>query len=240
VDGPSLLVSFWYLKSFQRNRSRFVFRDWVMDSGAFSAMQAGKSIDLDAYNAACKELLALDPQLKEVFGLDVIKGDWRQSRRNYEKSWSAGIPVIPCWHRGEPWDVLVGYAKDYPKIAIGGLVGTGTTAAQKRHAIGQAFARVWPKPIHGFGLMADDLILDFPFHSVDATNWALAPRKFGSWREYGTIRVGTKVTIRSQVEYYLKLEQQARRRWQREMTALNFGDAPNLRLVSTGQEFNYQ
>ena len=37
--SPALLVSYVYLKPFLANRHRYCYRDWVMDSGAFSARQ---------------------------------------------------------------------------------------------------------------------------------------------------------------------------------------------------------
>jgi hypothetical protein len=235
-ERPSFLVSFFFLKNFQRISHTWKFRDWVMDSGAFSAMTAKKPIDHQKYLDTCKELLKTDPTLKEVFGLDVIKGDWRDSLKNYEEAWRQGVPAIPCWHRGEPWDVLEKLARDYPKIAIGGLIGTGTTQAQKRRTIEQVFARIWPKPIHGFGLTNPGLVLEFPFHSVDASTWALAPIAFGKWKQFGDISVRGYVSLQSQIYYYLTVEANARRRWRCEMTLLgdDYQDGPHLRLVNIG------
>jgi len=212
---PSLLVSYYYLDAFLKARPNYQFRSWVMDSGAFSAQNSGKKIDLQAYIECCKEMQARDPLLVEVFALDVI-GDWRASLKNYEEMWRQGVEAIPCWHKGEPWDALMGLAKDYPKIALGGLV--GTPAKAKRKIIEQAFARVWPKPIHGFGLCSQDLVLGFPFHTVDATNWELGPCAFGNWHTFGKLSLrGSKQPLRAEVEWHLKLEEDARRRWRREM-----------------------
>ena len=44
--APALLVSFFYLNLFQDNRHQFHFRDWVLDSGAFSAHNSGVEINL--------------------------------------------------------------------------------------------------------------------------------------------------------------------------------------------------
>src|SRR5688572_4426105 len=64
---PGLLVSYVYLKQFDQHRARFHFRDWVMDSGAFSAHNSGKTIDLQEFTELAKQRLATDPQLTEVF-----------------------------------------------------------------------------------------------------------------------------------------------------------------------------
>ena len=53
-----------------------------------------------------------------------------------------------------------------------------------------------------------------PWDSVDATNWELGPCKFGQWRSFGKMSVrGSKQNLRAEVEYYLKLERKARRKF---------------------------
>lgn len=213
---PALLVSYFYLDPFLKNRHRYAYRDWVMDSGAFSAHASGVPIDLDAYMARCLELMAADPMLIEVYALDVI-GDWRASLANTERMWAAGIPAIPCYHVGEPESVLIGLARDYPKIALGGAVGY---RAKDRWAA-QCFARVWPKPMHGFGFGAEKSIMGLPWHSVDATNWELGPCKFGRWNSFGQMSVrGSKQNLRAEVEWYLALERRARAKWRPQMEQL--------------------
>ena len=117
---PALLVSFYYLEPFLKNRAQYGYRDWVMDSGAFSAHASGKNIDLKEYIETCKRLTETDPTLTEIFSLDVI-GDWKAGVKNLEKMWEAGIPAIPCFHIGEPESLLKSLAREYPKIALGGV-----------------------------------------------------------------------------------------------------------------------
>lgn len=228
-DLPALLVSYFYYEQFKQNRPKYHFRDWVMDSGAFSAHNSGAVIDLKAYIDCCKELMATDPQLTEVFALDVI-GDWKGTLKNTEKMWKAGVPAIPCFHYGEPWDVLLGYAKDYPKIALGGCVGR----RDKDKFAQQCFARVWPKKIHGFGFGAERSLMLLPWHSVDATNWEIGPCKFGRWASFGNASIsvrGSQQNLRAEVEWYLDLERRTRVKWKKEMKQL--ADlAPTVRLVA--------
>jgi hypothetical protein len=223
--APALLVSFFYLKNWLRNRHRYIIRDWVLDSGAFTALQQNIEIDLKDYIETCKRLIDEEEQLTEIYALDVI-GDWRKSLANTERMWKAGIPAIPCYHSGEPWDYLLGIAKDYPKIAIGGMV--GMHGKKIITFADQCFARVWPKPIHGFGVGGRDLIQRLPWHSVDATNWELGPVGFGRWNAFGHMSVrGSRQNLRAEVEFYLDLETRIRARWEREMAKL--GDVPTLR-----------
>lgn len=226
---PAILVSFVYLAGFLKNRHLYDIRDWVLDSGAFSAHASGVEIDLSDFIATSKYLLANDKQLTEVFALDVI-GDWRASLKNCERMWKEGVPAIPCFHVGEPWDLLVSLARDYPKIALGGAVGFRDKEAWAK----QCFARVWPKKIHGFGFGSEKTIMALPFHSVDATNWEIGPCKFGRWASFnGSLRWrGSKQNLRVEVEHYLKIERNAQSRWKKEMALLETQGAPTVRLAA--------
>src|SRR6185437_11816734 len=162
MDRPALLVSYVYLAPFLKNRHRYRYRDWVMDSGAFSAHNSGTGVRLADYTDCCLRLLAEDPTLTEVFALDVI-GDWKASLKNCEAMWAAGVPAVPCYHVGEPESVLLGLARDYPKIALGGCVGY----RDKDLFAANCFARVWPKAVHGFGFGSEKSLMALPWHSVD-------------------------------------------------------------------------
>lgn len=244
--SPALLVSYYYLQPFIENRHRYRYRDWVMDSGAFSAHNSGVEIELNKYIDKCLELQQSDPTLTEVFSLDVIPKDHKpltvqhaaeQSLKNCEEMWRQGVPAIPTFHRGEEESFLYEMAKLYPKIAIGGVA--LLRGDQKRLFCEQVFARVWPKKIHGLGMSSEELVLGLPFHSVDATNWELAPCAFGNWQKFGSMSVrGSNQDLRSQVDFYLNLEAKARVRWAKQMAELEalapspakLGD-PNVRLA---------
>lgn len=229
-NKPALLVSYVYLKPFLEKQNQYQYRDWVLDSGAFSAHNSGTEIKLQDYIDCCKRLMDSDNTLSEVYSLDVI-GDWKASLKNTEEMWRQGIPAIPCYHHGEPWDALKGMAKDYPKIALGGVA---IKWSIKNKFAEQCFARVWPKRIHGFGYGSEKSIMAMPWDSVDATNWEIGPCKFGQWRSFGKMSVrGSKQNLKSEVEYYLKLERKARRKFQKHLAAL--GSEHDYRLsYSTG------
>lgn len=218
---PGILVSYYYLKGFSADQQIYNYRDWVMDSGAYSAWSNNAVIDLDEYIEKCKELLAIDPTLKEVYALDVI-GDWQASKKNVEKMWNAGVPAIPCFHMREPESLLLHYAKDYPKIAFGGMV--GTSFKQKNVWAKAMMSKVWPKKVHGFGLGSESTVLSIPFHSVDSTNW-LAPQKFGSrfknFRGKISLKPGSNWDLSSEIEWFVKLEERARHRWAKQMKELD-------------------
>lgn len=215
---PAILVSFFYYKVFARVREQYAFRDWAMDSGAFSAHNSGVSIDLDEYIEMCKHLMETDGQLSDVFALDVI-GDWRASAANTEKMWAAGVPAIPTYHLGEPEAHLLDMAGQYPKIALGGAVGVASST--KIRWATQCFARVWPKRIHGLGFGSEKAIMTLPFHSVDASNWQTGAACYGNWKTFGLMSVpGGGKNIRAEVEWHLDLERRAKIRWKNEMAEL--------------------
>jgi hypothetical protein len=229
VLRPALLVSYVYLEQFAKNRHRFNYRDWVLDSGAYSAHNSGTEVNLQKYIDVCKQLQAEDRTLTEVFALDVI-GDWKASLKNCETMWAQGVEAIPTFHVGEPESALLGMARDYPKIALGGCV----RYRKKDEFAAQCFARVWPKKIHGFGFWSEPSLLKVPWHSVDATSWEIRPCQFGKWQSFGgaTLSVrGSKQNLRAEVEWYLKLEQRARQRWKKEMAELEALTAPSVRLA---------
>jgi len=218
-DQPALLVSGAFPDSVAEVASgRIVCRDWVLDSGAYTAFNAGKPVVLSEYIEAIRRLRDTPCPPSEVFSLDVI-GDWRAGMANTEAMWAAGIECIPCFHQGEPEDVLIGMARDYPKIALGNMV--GLRSKPKLRWARRCLDRVWPKRVHGFGLGSEEAIMSLPFESLDATNWHINPAGFGQWRYLGSTRKkwgkgswrGSGQNLRAEVQWYLDLERRARERW---------------------------
>ena len=235
-ERPAILASAAYLKGFERVRHRIGFRDWAMDSGAYTFFNSGRQQNLDTYIATCLRLKD-DPALVEIYALDDMGGEWRQTLRNTQLMWAQGIQAIPTFHVGEPWDVLRGYAADFPKVALGGMSNreaglssskrTGMHWQQKVRWCTEAFSHIWPKKVHGFGCGAKKLLLKVPFHSVDASSWVIGPA-MGRWtfltdrtskNAYLGIR-DAKMTRRAEVEWSLRMEREIQSRWQRELESL--------------------
>lgn len=210
---PALLVSYFYVKNFDKERHNYAFRNWSMDSGAFSAANSGSFVDFDAYMDECEKRLEEDDQLTEVFSLDVI-GDWEASARNTETMWARGIPAIPVYHYGSPIEALHHMSAEYPKISLGGAVGLGIKV---KVAWAQAcMAHVWPKLVHGLGFGSEKMMMALPFDSTDASSWELGPNAFGNWSAFDganlAIRGGEK-NLRPQVEMMLDMEERVHARW---------------------------
>lgn len=220
---PSMLYSFIYFESILRRRSEMFFRDWVLDSGAFTAHASGEAIRLEDYIRVAKHVMTHDKTCSEIFSLDVI-GDWKASLRNVEKMWNAGVPAIPTFHYGSPQHALKTLASLYPKIALGGMAMPSLRGmkAKKLAFVNQCLARVWPKKVHAFGVADDTIIMQAPLHSIDASSWVMQPQRYGMYKLWGkSIPVrGSKHNLRAQVDYYLELETAARERWANEMRTL--------------------
>lgn len=215
---PALLFAYPYIAKWRERQHLYAYRDWALDSGAFSVHSIGKSVSLSAYIDTAAALIASDPTLTDVFALDVI-GNADQTIRNTEEMWRQGVRAIPCYHAGEPEAALLHMAAHYPKIAIGGVA--RKVERFKERWAKECFARVWPKRVHGFGFGTRRIIMAVPFHSVDATSWEFGPCARATWKTYGKMSLrGSAQNLRVEVEWYLKLEREARSRWAKEMELL--------------------
>ena len=223
LEPPSLLVSFVYRRGFIAGRDRWSFRSWVIDSGAYSAHTLGKPVDLAEFVDWCLEEMAGDCPPEEIFGLDVI-GDPEASLRNVEEMHRQGVPAIPTFHHGSPLEFLDEISSAYPKIALGGMVSLRGKGA-KNAFFSRCFDRVWPKPIHGFGVTAREYLVRWPFHTVDSSSWEIGPTAFGNWKTFGRMSTrGGDQNLRTEVDHFLALEREMRSRWGREMR--RFEDVP--------------
>ena len=213
--APAVLCSYVFYRVFKPLLTGEVgkIREWYLDSGAFSAMQANTTISVEQYIEFCLSLRESKLPPSAIFALDVI-GDWRASMRNTEIMWKAGVEAIPCYHAGEPSRVLEEMVANYPRIALGGAAGVLYGEARYRY-LAAAFAKAWPKRIHGFGINDPKLLSQFPFDSGDATSWELGVLRFGIWKssKLKTPWLRRGHNLRPEVDYYLDLERQLEAKW---------------------------
>lgn len=216
--APALLVSYAYRALWEKLLLHEpYYRDWALDSGAFTAKQSGTEVNLSDYIVFVRERQARDVTLAEVFALDVI-GDSRATLDNTAAMWKAGVEAIPTYHVGEPEWVLREIAAQYPKIALGGMV--GMASAPKLRFINACLSRVWPKKVHGFGVANERILMAAPLHSADATSWEGGPTRFGRW-SHGWMSVrGSNQDLTGEVAFYVDLEARLGVRWRKEMKEL--------------------
>jgi hypothetical protein len=227
---PAILASYAYIKNFQKNRHQMVFRDWVLDSGAYTAWNIGKPVDLDEYISFCKMIRATDSTLSEIIALDVI-GCGRGSLLNAYKMKQAGVDVVPVFHIGDDWGILKEYAAGWNKIGLSCRFGEKITDSYR--FLDKCFSTAWPKKFHSFGWVSETMLMRYPFQSSDASSWQLQPSAYGLWKEFGRIKLRGKVDIRSQIKWFLKLEQALTDKWGSLLKGQGWDKQVDVRLATT-------
>lgn len=183
----------WFLESYhyihserhvQRIRAEGV--KVFLDSGAFSAFTQGVSIDIGKY---CDYIHKNADIIMFPSVLDAI-GDPEGTWRNQEDMERRGVKPLPCFHYGEPIDLLKHYVERYEYITFGGMVPISTP--QLRIWLDDLWERYLTHPdgrpkvkVHGFGLTSLDLMLRYPWYSVDSSTWV-------QWAANGMILIPTR------------------------------------------------
>lgn len=172
-DAEHILDSYHYIHR-QRlvDRIRKTGRQIFLDSGAFSSFTQGVHVDIEAYCRYCHE----NADFIEVISvLDAI-GDADQTYRNQRYMEERGLVALPCFHYGEPEEVIAFYSEHYDYITIGGMVPISTP--QLRTWLDRIWGRWLTNPdgtpklkVHGFGLTSVPLMARYPWYSVDSSSW---------------------------------------------------------------------
>jgi hypothetical protein len=149
-----------------------------LDSGAFSAFTQGATIDLNKYCRYIKtnmDIFDVVDGIPLVSVLDAI-GDADETYRNQLRMAQQGVKALPCYHFGEPVEVLQFYAKHFEYITIGGMVPISTP--QLQIWLDRIWGRYLTNPdgspklkVHGFGLTSVPLMARYPWYSVDSSSW---------------------------------------------------------------------
>lgn len=219
----NLLKSYFYLKNNPKYTEDLMAKFHVfIDSGAFSAMTKKVSVNLEAY---CQFLIKYKPSV--YAGLDVI-GNPAKTKENMAYMEEKGLRPIPTFHRGSSWDYLYEMLDRYDYIACGGIAVMGLSSKQRHMWLD----RVWNKiakrrrdiKVHGFGCSGEQIMVQYPWYSVDSTSW-LAPVVYGREIEGKTVSemsheaarnglteaywdkgVQRKVVLAKSIKIYLDLE----------------------------------
>jgi hypothetical protein len=181
IVKPAFLVSYWYVLQGKAMRVVDYANDkgipLFLDSGAFSAMTLGASIDLQSYITFCREQ---GSRFSVIASLDVI-GDWRATAENHDRMRQAGISSIPAFHVREPFEALERLLEEntYIALGVGGM-------QRRRNAMMAWLAKCFklqeryaPQTrYHGFAITGTIPVVSFPWYSVDSSTW-FGARRFG-------------------------------------------------------------
>jgi hypothetical protein len=143
----------------------------IVDSGAFTAFNAGKTVDLDAYCDMIKRLEFLQPF--EYVQLDVI-GNHEETMRNYLKMRDMGLNPVPVFTRGAPLEMLEKFYEMTDYVFIGGI-------ARAKSDPENAFVRwiaskVGKRKMHLLGVTRNDAVNAARPYSVDSSTWIQCAR----------------------------------------------------------------
>ena len=151
-----------------------------LDSGAFSAWSKGAEINIQEYISFIK----MNKKYIDYYSVLDSIGDPELTLKNQRIMEKAGLTPLPCFHYGEDLKYLKTYLAKYEYICLGGMVPISTSNLETW--LGDLFSNYIcddkgiPKvKIHGFGMTSLDLMLKYPWYSVDSTSWVMTGR-FGS------------------------------------------------------------
>lgn len=208
-DGVSVLASYYGITEFEgKNAGRF--KNIIIDSGAFTFMNGRKALDWDKYTEDYADWLKRH-KIEKFFELDIdaIVGLREVERLRSKLERLTGRQPIPVWHKSRGKDYFIGMTKEYPYVAIGGIVTheipRGTYEAAFPWFINKAHEN--GAKIHGLGYTSISGINKYRFDSVDSTTW-LVGAKYGNICKVTKTsgkqihRPGTRVKDSRELAYY--------------------------------------
>lgn len=148
----------------------------IIDSGAFTAWNTGKKIELDDYCKFLDKIQDLHP-FKAV-QLDVF-GDPEKSYKNFLIMKDRGYDVMPVFTRGESLERLEELYKHTDYIMFGGIVIGGKNKNYAKWFLERNKGR----KCHWLGFVKMDFIKKYKPESVDSSSWSSGAR-FGHVQLY--------------------------------------------------------
>lgn len=190
VRPPRILLSYYYVSDEIMAYAKMA-KEYLLDSGAFTYLNTGKSVDFDSYTDSyiefinankVKQFIELD--IDAIVGLDKVES----LRRRIERR--TGRQCIPVFHRSRGKDYFVNMCKEYEYIALGGIAIKDIKRAEYKYF--RWFidtAHSYGTRIHGLGLTDFKALKQFDFDSVDSTSWIGS--RYGNLYRYdnGNLRI---------------------------------------------------
>lgn len=159
-----------------------LFNRYILDSGAFTFMQAAKKgkhlkVNIDEFTTEYIDYIKhfkidhfFEMDVDSVLGYEKVK----QLRQRIESR--TGKQCIPVFHKERGLDEWSGMVKDYGYVALGLSgkdVGKGDYKTFLRFVLD---ARDHGCKVHGLGITATSSLTNVPFYSVDSSSWTWGNR----------------------------------------------------------------
>lgn len=223
TEPHAILVARPYWDSWAKLRDQIVYRDILLDSGAFtySSRENHPSATVDSYLEFVETRgLREDPSIAGFVNLDVI-GNAEASLRQWHELRARGLATMPVFHQRSPWEILEEYVRAHDGIiGLGNLV--GSSKRDEWRFLDGVFGRFPYRPFHLFGRTGRRTLLRYPLRSADSSSWA-APFRWGVWSRlsYGSPPVTTRGLpktmtcglLRAEMLHWQRLEEEVRAKW---------------------------
>lgn len=155
------------------------FKGFLLDSGAFTIFtQKSNKMDFEEYlNKYIKFINDYD--VKQFFELDIDSVVGYEKVLEYRKRLEEGTgkKCIPVWHKSRGKEEFIKTCREYPYVAIGGIVSKEITRNEYKYFpwfINQAHK--YGAKIHGLGFTNLKGLQQYHFDSVDSSSWTTGNR----------------------------------------------------------------
>ena len=178
---PFILDSYYYIT--QNTIDRFQdFGDFLLDSGAFTFLDNGKTADWEEYTIKYGQFVR-KYNISKFFELDIdaIVGYEEVLRLRSILENEAGMRCIPVWHDNRGKDEFIKHCEEYPYVAIGGLVNNTKVFTNQVRKFFPWFINTAHRngaKIHALGFTALEDLKKYHFDSVDSSRW-ITGNRFG-------------------------------------------------------------
>jgi hypothetical protein len=179
LDELNILESFYYIRAQEWMYPLLkTFKSFMLDSGAFTYMESGKTADWDAYVDEYGDFVkAQGIELFFELDIDSIVGLPKVEELRVRLEKRAGRKCIPVWHRARGWSDWVKLCKRYDYVSIGGIVsGEITSRDFPIFTKMLKYAHERGVKVHGLGFTNYKGMLKYKFDSVDSTAWLYGNR----------------------------------------------------------------
>ena len=195
------LLSFYSINKKQFNT---VYKNFFLDSGAFSVVNTNKTIDINNYVNFIKDNI----EYIELYStLDVI-GDHIKTYENTIYMEKMGLSPLPVFHYKSPYEHLNHLVEKYDYIALGGLVPLASRKKVLIQWLDSCFEIIQDKiKVHCFGIFSKEILKRYPFYSADSSSW-ISSLKYGKLKPDERYKI-----VLNSVNEFVKLEKYITKYW---------------------------
>ena len=141
---------------------------WLLDCGAYTALQAGKAVDLDRYIEFVHEVKPW-----AHFSLDVI-GDPKRTHENYRTMREAGLAPVPVLTIGDGPETVERHYPEAEYVAVAGINGKDGVRSVLR--VSEMVSALPTRRLHLLGFTLPHVLKHFRPYSCDSSSWMSAAR----------------------------------------------------------------